>query len=85
MYHFDIESKVQEAEKHRVELVEPRVDAPVTLKSWKQLLENAVAEPAAEPGVDCEPIAEPLRQSALFAAAFRKGQNRVDEDDDGGV
>ena len=85
MYHFDDESEVQEAEKHRVEFIEPRVDAPVALESWEQLLENAVAEPAAEPGVDYEPIAEPLWQGAPLAAVFHDGQNRIDEDDDGGV
>ena len=52
MHHFDDESEVQEAQKHRVELVEPHVDAPAALESSgqpldlvPQLVEFAVAVP----------------------------------------
>ena len=52
MHHFDGESEVQEAQKQRVELVEPRVDAPAALETSEQpldlvpqLVEFAVAVP----------------------------------------
>ncbi len=52
MHHFDGESEVQEARKQRVELVEPRVDAPAARETSEQpldlvpqLVEFAVAVP----------------------------------------
>ena len=44
-------------------------------------LEHAAAGPAAEPGVDREPVAEALRPGAPLAAVLQDTQNRVDEDD----
>ena len=39
MHHFDGESEVQEARKQRVELVEPRVDAPAARETSEQSLD----------------------------------------------
>ena len=50
-------------------------------KRGEQPLEHAAARPAAEPGVNREPIAEPLRQGAPFAAVLQDVQDRVDEID----
>ena len=44
-------------------------------------LEYAVSRPAAEPGVDREPIAETPRQGPPLAAVLHDMQNRVDDDD----
>ena len=50
-------------------------------KRGEQLLKHAAAGPAAEPRVDREPIAEPLRQRAPLAAVLQDVQDRVDEVD----
>ena len=62
-----------EADSHAVHFLLP--------KRGEQPLENAVAGPAAEPGVDRGPIAEPPRQGPPFVAVLHDVQYRVDEDD----
>ena len=75
--------EVQEAQIHRVELVEPREKAPAALESPEQPLEHVAARPAAELGVDRGPVAEPLRQGAPLAVALQDVQNRIDDCDVG--
>ena len=47
----------------------------------EQPLEHAAVGSAAKPGVNREPVAEPLRQRTSLAAVLQNIQNRIDEGD----
>ena len=51
------------------------------LKRGEQPVDYAAAEPAAKPGVDRKPVAEPFRQGTPFAAILQDLRKRVYGDD----
>ena len=63
------------------EAVRILADRLLLSKRGEQPLEHAAAPPTAKPGIDLEPVAEPLRQGTPLAAVLQDVQNRVDEDD----